>query len=328
MEAGLKYFRITWYDLPGFWKRRSDAVYSGFKGCNYSNCKLSFDNNDAKDSDAVIFQAGFKFPLKLHFKRPNGQIWIFFELEPPSRYKKSRYRSVPKKTFNWTMTYDKSVSDIHLPYGEITKRSYNENNSNDVIMRSKNKTALMVTSHCNTQADRLKYVNKLRQIIDVDILGACGTTWSCGRRSFHNECFEILNQYKFFLAFENSFCNSYFTEKVFDNFDYDVILVTRGGNKHQIKQILPEGTYLSTDDFKNAQELGLYLKLMKDESYLNILSRKQKFTSSGSYKSVFHKAMCELCRRMNNAQMFRKTITDIDKWAFPSNPCRSPDDLE
>ncbi|XP_045215397.2 glycoprotein 3-alpha-L-fucosyltransferase A-like [Mercenaria mercenaria] len=328
MEKGVKYFRITWYDVPKFWKYRPDAAYSGFKGCNYNNCKLSFNNSDAEYSDAIIFQGGYMFPLKLRFKRPNGQIWIFFDLEPPYRYNKQRYSSVPKNSFNWTMTYDKSVSDIHLPYGEITKKSYTENRSKNAILRSKNKTALIIMSHCNTPADRLRYVNALRKIIDVDILGACGTKWSCGIRSLHNHCFEILNRYKFFLAFENSFCNNYFTEKVFDNFDYDVVLVTRGGKKSQIKEILPDGTYLSTDDFKNARELGLYLKSMTDKTYLNMIRRKQKFTSSRSYISVFHKAMCEICRKLNNAHMFTNTIIDIDKWAFSSNPCRSPDDFE
>ncbi|XP_053389531.1 glycoprotein 3-alpha-L-fucosyltransferase A-like [Mercenaria mercenaria] len=327
-EAYLKYFRITWYNVPIFLKLRPEALNSGFKRCNYSNCKMSSNISDAGYSDAIIFQGGYRFPLKLTFRRPNGQVWIFYEHEPPYRYKQIRYRSLPKNYFNWTMTYDESVSDIHLPYGAITNKSSKVSRSEVVLMRSKNRTALMIMSHCNTPANRLRYVNQLKKFIDVDILGECGTSWSCGILYKHDNCFEILNRYKFFLAFENSFCNNYFTEKVFDNFDYDTVLVTRGGKHGQINHILPHGTFISTDDFKNAKELGLYLKSIKNETYLNIIRRKQQFTSFRSYESVFQKAMCEICERMNNADMYKKTIEDIDKWAFTSNPCRTPDGFE
>ncbi|XP_045166892.1 alpha-(1,3)-fucosyltransferase C-like isoform X1 [Mercenaria mercenaria] len=326
-ELNLKYFRITWYNVPQILNLRPEALYSGFERCNYSNCKMSFNKVDAGYSDAIIFHAGYKFPRKLSFKRPNGQVWIFYDHEPPYRYKTMRHRSLPNNSFNWTMTYDANVSDIHLPYGEITNKSYKVNSSEDVLMRSKNRTALLIMSHCNTPADRLRYVNQLKKFIDVDILGRCGTNWSCGILHKHDNCFEILNRYKFFLAFENSFCNNYFTEKVFDNFDYDTVLVTRGGNKGQINQILPDGTFISTDNFRNAKELGLYLKSIKDETYLNIIRRKQKFTSFKSYESVYQKAMCEICKRMNNAHIFKKTIKNINTWAFSSNPCIPPGDF-
>ncbi|XP_053397044.1 glycoprotein 3-alpha-L-fucosyltransferase A-like [Mercenaria mercenaria] len=321
-EQGLEYFRITWYNFP-----KPHAVHMGFEGRDYNNCKMSINNSDAGYSDAIIFR-GFHFPYKLRFTRPNGQIWIFYEREPPYRYRKEKYSWLPSHSINWTMTYDESVSDILLPYGEIRQKSSKANKIEDVSMRSKNRTALLIMSHCNTPANRLRYINELKKFIDVDVLGACGTKWNCGTRFVHDDCFEILNHYKFFLAFENSFRNNYFTEKIYENFDYDVVLVTRGGKKGQIKQKLPEGTFVSTDDFKNAKELGLYLRSIKDKTYLDILRRKQQFTSHRSYELVFHKAMCEICRRMNTAHMFTKTITDIDTWAFSSNPCISPDDFE
>ncbi|XP_053390912.1 glycoprotein 3-alpha-L-fucosyltransferase A-like, partial [Mercenaria mercenaria] len=321
-------FKITWYSLPIFLNLRHEVFNSGFEGCKYNNCKLSFNASEAGHSDAIIFQGGYHFPRRLKFKRRNGQVWIFYEHEPPYRYRKQHYSWIPKNAFNWTMTYDRSISDIHLPYGEITNKSREAYISEDELIRSKKRTALMIMSHCNTPANRLKYVTKLRKFIDVDILGACGTKWTCGIRFKHDDCFKIINQYKFFLAFENSFCNNYFSEKVFDNFDYDTVMVTRGGKKGQINQILPVGTFLSTDDFKNAKELGLYLKSIKNETYLNIIRRKQQFTSFRSYESVFQKAMCEICERMNNADMYKKTIEDIDKWAFSSSPCRTPDGFE
>ncbi len=52
--------------------------------------------------------------------------------------------------------------------------------------------------------------------IDVDIEFRCGRR-KCARTRA-NECFDMLNkEYKFYLAFENSNCREYITEKFFVN---------------------------------------------------------------------------------------------------------------
>ncbi|KAH3882514.1 hypothetical protein DPMN_006454 [Dreissena polymorpha] len=54
---------------------------------------------------------------------------------------------------------------------------------------------------------------KLSKFIDVDIYGACGKL-ECPRGE--RRCFDMLNKdYKFYLAFENSNCVDYITEKFF-----------------------------------------------------------------------------------------------------------------
>lgn len=65
----------------------------------------------------------------------------------------------------------------------------------------------------NTFHSNIEFFNKFPQ---VDIYGACGN-YKCSR-STADKCFEILDRdYKFYLAFENSNCKDYITEKFFVN---------------------------------------------------------------------------------------------------------------
>lgn len=62
----------------------------------------------------------------------------------------------------------------------------------------------------------MNYARELGKYINVDIYGACGPH-RCPRTSA-NRCFQLLDEdYKFYLAFENSNCRDYITEKFFVN---------------------------------------------------------------------------------------------------------------
>ncbi len=70
-------------------------------------------------------------------------------------------------------------------------------------------------SHCVTTNKRKKYAAELGRHISVDVYGSCGKL-RCRRNS--NKCERLLNDdYKFYLAFENSNCVDYITEKYFVN---------------------------------------------------------------------------------------------------------------
>jgi glycoprotein 3-alpha-L-fucosyltransferase len=71
-------------------------------------------------------------------------------------------------------------------------------------------------SNCGARNRRLQYAHDLQKHISVDIYGACGTK-KCPR-STAAKCFDMLDRdYKFYLAFENSNCKDYITEKFFVN---------------------------------------------------------------------------------------------------------------
>ena len=71
-------------------------------------------------------------------------------------------------------------------------------------------------TNCNDRNGRRQYAHELQKYIPVDIYGACGSKY-CPRSNAH-KCFDMLDRdYKFYLAFENSNCKDYITEKFFLN---------------------------------------------------------------------------------------------------------------
>ncbi|XP_053386586.1 glycoprotein 3-alpha-L-fucosyltransferase A-like [Mercenaria mercenaria] len=253
---------------------------------------MSFDRTDANRSQAIIFDGCF-MPRNLNFTRPDGQIWIFAAHESPLTYSAGGnwwYRN-KQYIFNWTMTYDKDNTDIFLPYGEILKRNNEKKRNFKSIALNKKKTLLMIASHCQTDSKRQEYVKELKKYIDVDVLGRCGKKLNCGIHYTHDEkCFQLLNtSYKFYLAFENALCHQYITEKFYENFNYDLIMLTRGGYKEESKTLFPEGIYIATEDFKSIKDLATYLKNLRVDEYAELLKRESVLFSwlfKGLSKSI------------------------------------------
>ncbi|XP_053385500.1 glycoprotein 3-alpha-L-fucosyltransferase A-like [Mercenaria mercenaria] len=319
-------FQILWYNPPPFLRVfRTDTMHCGFAKCKYSNCDMTFSKLEANISQAVIFD-GYRMPQNLTFTRPNGQIWIFAHHEPPRAYRASEWWN-KIDLFNWTMTYNKDIADIFLPYGEILRHKRNVIRDFKSIAQNKNRTLLLVTSHCQTRSKRLEYVKVLQKCIDVEVLGLCGKNWSCGQRLRHGDnCFQLLNTFKFYLAFENSLCHQYFTEKFYENFSFDSIMLIRGGSHGEARQLFPKGTHIATDDFKTIKDLGNFLKHLSVDKYAHLLQRKSQYYSPG-YLKVYQRAMCNICKRMNFMNKYTKIITNIQKEAFGLRPCHQSKDV-
>ena len=62
----------------------------------------------------------------------------------------------------------------------------------------------------------MEFVKELAKHVQVDVFGKCGNL-ECNK-DFKEKCYDMLSSdYKFYLAFENSNCDSYITEKLFEN---------------------------------------------------------------------------------------------------------------
>jgi alpha-1,3-fucosyltransferase len=115
--------------------------------------------------------------------------------------------------------------------------------------------AFWLVSHCETGINREGYVTELQKHLQVDIFGRCGKE-DCTKKG--NECFEKLSMnYLFYIAFENSICDDYATEKFFRTLMYPVIPVVMGGADY--KAIAPPHSYIDVNDFKTVKQLAEHL---------------------------------------------------------------------
>ena len=107
-------------------------------------------------------------------------------------------------------------------------------------------------------------------MVQVDIFGACGPH-RCPRTSA-NKCFQLLNDdYKFYLAFENSNCKDYISEKFFVNgLGHDILPIAMGARLEDYEEAAPRKSFLHVDQFSGPEELAKFLhKLDQDDSLYN-----------------------------------------------------------
>ena len=202
--------KIIVYSGLGSWNVKRGRQQFLDQKCLVNTCELADNKADADHADAVLVNS----PVRPWTKRPPHQIWIIFQLESPYH---SPGLNGFSNVFNWTATY-RHDSDIVAPYERFTP--YNENvltlPQNRSYAEGKTKQVAWFVSNCGGRNGRQNYVQELSKHINVDIYGSCGKL-KCPRHSAQ-KCFDMLNKdYKFYLAFENSNCRDYITEKFFVN---------------------------------------------------------------------------------------------------------------
>ncbi|XP_005100289.2 alpha-(1,3)-fucosyltransferase C isoform X2 [Aplysia californica] len=277
------------------------------------------------EADVVMFNAVWVRNTTLPTRRP-GQLWVLYTREPPT-HKGLVGLKRPSLTnqFNWTYTV-LSDSTFQVLYGKLQERSPPAKNY-ESIYNAKEHEAAWFVGHCPTHSRREDYVKRMGSKVSVHIFGECGNM-TCGSRGYDmggskEKCLGMLsNKYKFYLAFENSLCRDYVTEKFFNLYNnVNVIPVVRGGADYD--SLFPVGTFINAAHFDSPELLGKYLReLGRDkEKYLAILKRKDRYRalSGGDFQ-------CDLCEAAYTHTP-KSIYKNIGQWMSPLKNCQRPTDL-
>lgn len=253
-EHGLIYI-LLWSALTDppfeYWSAKRKSLISN--NCKFQNCFIVKQRDyffDVTDYDAIMINvAGLKYNQQdLPTARSDNQLYIFVAIEPAAYW--TLFEHEFNYFFNYTMTY-RLDSDIIYPYlmvknkrGEIVGPKINAHFRNItrmkptkeiVIDKLKNKTkaAAWFVTNCRDINQRLTYGHSINKALNkynlsVDIFGACGsnTCW----KGQNGLCLDLLEKmYYFYLAFENSHCEDYVTEKLMTALSHYAVPVIYGG---------------------------------------------------------------------------------------------------
>jgi len=211
-------------------------------------------------------------------RRRKEQLYVFFILESPLNdglnYSNHRFNSF----FNLTMTY-RLDSDLVRPYGWFyPKRALHHNAKNPELPwlnptvpsqelqaalkeLKKPKLVAWIASNCDTHSDREDYVTELKKHIQVDVYGKCGDQ-ECGPANggaSNVECDAMIEEnYKFFLAFENSLCTDYVTEKFYRTLSRLIVPVVLGSANYT--RLAPPGSFINALNYPSPSDLAKELK--------------------------------------------------------------------
>lgn len=321
-----------WYHLP----EREAKDYAKTRGCRINDCEITYDNNRLKESDAVLFHAR-DMPSADSLRRlrqdPSSyhQRWVYFISENPINTPSAKYLD---GLFNWTMTY-KQESDIWIPYQRFLKLDPSEAVPKVVDYAAKknklkpHKLALWVSSHCGVFRDRV--VRKLQEHISIDVAGGCGSQFknhlqTCGRDG-PNSCMEKAKNYKFYLSFENAFCDQYVTEKYWYNaMQHDAIPIVLGGGPYDDSKTAIPGSFIDVQSFPTIKKLADYLMYLdkNDTAYNEYFAWKQKYKlpqdEGWPYPDIWSCAICEKLHTEHEVKVYDKLS---DFWSL--NDCSGRD---
>lgn len=176
----------------------------------------------------------------------------------------------------------------------------------------KTKFVLWAVSNCGNIRD--KYVKKLLQYIKVDIYGGCsgifGQNNQCSRSS---NCDHLFKSYKFYLAFENTVCTDYITEKFWRTLGWNSVPVVLT-KEYYGPDVVPPGSFISVQDFPSVKALAEYLSYLdkNDTAYNEYFSWKQTFAFELK-QSEFQHAACDICDALHNECPKPKVYHDFFK---------------
>ncbi|XP_015521586.1 3-galactosyl-N-acetylglucosaminide 4-alpha-L-fucosyltransferase FUT3 isoform X1 [Neodiprion lecontei] len=338
-DPAKEYLIVVWKHGP-FLERRhlkhfTNDASSPWEDCSVNNCRLSYDSGDVEEADAVLIHlhktTGVKdLPDKVKPEKRMKQRWVFLTDESPLHTFLAGGQSISSYNglFNWSMSY-RMDSDVPVPYGR-TVMMIQRNSSTDTQKYTKAKTKLVAImgSNCGGSNKRWDYAARLKVALAerMDAYGHClkGDTKSCPGH-FTKDC-EALDDYKFYLAFENSNCREYLTEKPFwHGYRKHAVPVIMGASRENCRQLLPPKSYIHVDDFANPATLADYLLYLdtNDQEYSKFHAWRNQFdvlNEHGYFQST-SRHYCRLCEALNYNDPSVKVYNHLEDFWSKTKDC-------
>lgn len=303
--------------LKNFSGKRLDP----FDHCPVNNCDITYIDTDLQTADIVIYHLhrikGLQDIPKPNQRNPN-QIWAFLTDESPyntfldHKNQMKDYNGI----FNWSMSY-RMDSDIPVPYGRTVLKTMSETTLQFNIVKRRDVLIAIMGSNCGGQNHRWKYVHELQKYIQVDVYGGCGDDFKKACPGHFGADCPLIDQYLFYLSFENSNCEEYVTEKLWWNaYHKNAIPIVMGSSRDSYKKLLPPDSYINIEEFASPRAMAEYiLHLNKTEEYKIYYDWKRHFEVLNEHGYFGSKSYhyCRACQALNYNAKDSKVYSDLEK---------------
>ena len=283
-----------------------------------ADCQITSNREYVSEADIVIFHAWDISSKTVHVPAIfQSQRWIYYNREAPinNQWRQMLFLKSHGSQVDGIMSY-RLDSDIFFPYGRIVEKK--EIDEVQVLPLKKEVKVAWFVSNCHTSSKREELAKQLSKFISVHIYGKCGS-YSCSR---HHEaaCNSMLErEYTFYLAFENSLCRDYITEKIYRTLRLNVIpvVLTHPDNL----RLLPNGSYIDAGSFKSVKSLAEYMHTVGRDGtlYNSFFKWKSRYVSE---KLSPQEELCLPCYQPKiRDRVFEKSSDSWQKWWLRDANC-------
>lgn len=231
------------------------------------NYVLTLDRKYKDQAFAIVFyMPGLNEHVYSDLDKPEGQIWIRWNMEPETRFGWMLDEELDD-IFDLRMDYH-SYAEVVCPYYANFKSGKISRDINPAM--KKNKVCMLISSAVN-QSKREEYLKELMQYTGVDSYGRLFRNSSMpGEDKGWESKIDLYGQYKFVVAFENSILEDYVTEKLYDPLLAGAVPVYLGAPN--VQDFVPgDKCLVNAADFASARELADYINLCyeDEEEYMS-----------------------------------------------------------
>lgn len=250
--------------MVGSRQRRDSSTIT----CQKYQCKVISGGRKFND-DMVVFNTDSLQLLKTPPLRNPNSLWAFQSAEPP-RFK----AELPPKwdsMFNYSVTYVAGTDGEMYNFRDKLVKKRVPRTQSLVNQKKRKVRALWFVSHCQQphrpaiSSGRADYIKELSQYIPIDVF----TRHSNCKEQFGSLVKEgpdpRIKDYPFYLAFENSLCKDYITEKLWKVLEYNIptIPIVLGGlSVKDYVRVAPPNSFIHVRNFTSPRSLAQHLKFI------------------------------------------------------------------
>ncbi|KAI8378159.1 hypothetical protein EDC96DRAFT_493787 [Choanephora cucurbitarum] len=283
-------------------------------------CTFTSSQEDIENAAGLMFHAvdAVSTPKPQHRK---NQPWVLESLETPfsSPFRANAYQM---QDYQYLASYHFKSAFLFSYFSPAIMDLANRPLPKE-FMKTKTKAApiLWIAKNCHATNARQKYIEKLMQYVDVHSYGACLNNQPFPKDKSRTD---LLKEYKFYLAMENSNCGDYVTEKLYDTFMMSAVPIVDGPASYD-GYIPNNRSVIYADAYPDPKDLADYINYLdqNDTAYMEYFSFRQhaldiapkdrldpSFISNWSDPSLHleRSDYCSVCRGL------------LPWWSYRSNP--------